>query len=146
MVKFSDLSGEIIPDDAVARIVVHEHPELSGGPVEIEVLADEAVAAEQAAVPVAVVELHLPGSDEPLRVALDVDTFDKMATDRAMSELLIAARPARRSQKTTRATARQPKRGDGAHLAPATPMPDKAADAAAEEAEGELAGQTAIAV
>ena len=143
MVKFSDLSGEIIPDDAVARIVVHEHPELSGGPVEIEVLADEAVAAEQAAVPVAVVELHLPGSDEPRRVALDVDTFDKMATDRAMGELLVAARPARRSSKTSRAATREPKRV--AHLAAAEAAQAKAADTAAAEAEGE-AGQTAIAV
>jgi hypothetical protein len=33
-VKFSDLSGEIIiRDDALARIVVHEHPELGDGPV-----------------------------------------------------------------------------------------------------------------
>jgi len=40
-VRFSDFSGQIIPqDDAVARIVVHEHPELGDSPVEIEVLPD----------------------------------------------------------------------------------------------------------
>ena len=146
MVKFSDLSGEIIPDDAVARIVVHEHPELTGGPVEIEVQAAEAQAAEEAAVPVAVVELHQPGSDEPRRVALHVDAFDKMATDRKMSELLIAARPARRAPRASRAAAREPKRGKGAHLAAAGPVPGKAADAEAEEADAQRAGQTAIAV
>jgi hypothetical protein len=101
MVKFSDLSGELITDEnAVARIVVHEHPELSGTPVEIEVLADEALAVEKADVPVALVELYLPGEDEPRRVAMDVDAFNRLATDRPMTELLNSARPARRAVKT----------------------------------------------
>jgi hypothetical protein len=95
-VRFSDLSGEIITrDDALARIVIHEHPELGDTPVEIEALADEARAIEKAAVAVAIAELFLPGEEEPRRVAVDVATFDKMATDRPMSELLLAARPAR---------------------------------------------------
>ena len=48
-VRFSDLSGQLIThDDALARIVVHEHPELVDGPVEIEALTDEAEAIEQA--------------------------------------------------------------------------------------------------
>ena len=42
-VRFSDLSGELITrDDTLARIVIHEHPELGDSPVEIEALADEA--------------------------------------------------------------------------------------------------------
>jgi hypothetical protein len=101
-VRFSDLSGEIIPqDDAVARIVVHEHPELGDSPVEIEVLPDEARAIDMAALRVAVVDLYLPGEDEPRRVAMDVDSFDKMATDKAMSEILVSARPPRRSSRAT---------------------------------------------
>jgi len=49
-VRFSDLSGQLIThDDALARIVVHEHPELVDGPVEIEALTDEAEAIEQLA-------------------------------------------------------------------------------------------------
>ena len=40
-VRFSDLSGQLITnDEGLARIVVHEHPELVDGPVEIEALAD----------------------------------------------------------------------------------------------------------
>jgi hypothetical protein len=107
-VRFSDLSGEIIAqDDTVARIVIHEHPELGDSPVEIEVLTDEARAIEKAALAVAVVDLYFPGDDTPRRVAMDVDTFDQLATDKAMTELLITARPARRSPKaTTAATAR----------------------------------------
>jgi hypothetical protein len=109
-VRFSDLSGSIITqDDALARIVIREHPDLADSPVEIEVLTDEARAIEQAALPVAVVDLYLPGEDEPHRVAMDAGSFDKLATDKAMSELLISARPARRSSRTGPAS---PARGD----------------------------------
>jgi hypothetical protein len=117
LVKFSDLSGELITeDDAVARIVIHEHPELSGAPVEIEVLADEALAVEKAAVHVALVELYLPGDDEPRRVAMDVEAFDKLATEKAMGELLVSARPARRAVKTRekRGAGREPERSTNA--------------------------------
>ena len=99
-VKFSDLSGEIIArDDAVARIVVHEHPELGDSPVEIEALTDEARVIEKAALRVAVVDLYLPGEDEPIRAVMEADSFDELATDRPMSEVLIAARPVRRGSK-----------------------------------------------
>jgi hypothetical protein len=114
-VRFSDLSGEIIArDDAVARIVVHEHPELGDGPVEIEALADEAEAIEKAALRVAVVDLYLPGDEEPHRVAINADSFDQLATDKPMSEILIAARPARRS---SRAGGASPARGDRTNYA-----------------------------
>jgi hypothetical protein len=104
-VRFSDLSGEIIPSgDAVARIVIHEHPGLGDAPVEIEVLPDEARAIEKAALRVAVAEVFLPGDDEPRRVTTDVDTFDGLATDQAMSEIIAAARPARRSSRTVSGT------------------------------------------
>jgi hypothetical protein len=114
-VRFSDLSGEIITqDDALARVVIHEHPGLGDGPVEIEVLTDEARAMEKAALRVAVVDLYLAGEDEPHRVTMDVDSLDKLATDKAMSELLITARPARRSSKPSVAS---PARGDRANYA-----------------------------
>jgi hypothetical protein len=95
-VRFSDLSGQLIMrDDALARIVIHEHPELGDGPVEIEVLADEAKVIEKAALRVAMVDIYLPGEDEPRRVAMDADEFDKLATERTMAELLIQAPRAR---------------------------------------------------
>ena len=109
-VRFSDLSGEIITrDDALARIVVNEHPELGDSPVEIEALADEARAIEKAALRVAVVDLYLPGEDEPRRVAMDADSFDKLATDKPMSEVIVGARPVRRG---SRAAAAAPARAD----------------------------------
>jgi hypothetical protein len=109
-VRFSDLSGQLIMhDDALARIVVHEHPELGDGPVEIEALTDEAEAMEEAALRVAVVDLYFRDDLEPRRIVLEADVFDKLATDNPMSELLIAARPARRS---SRAPANGAARGD----------------------------------
>ena len=109
-VRFSDLSGAIIAqEDTLARIVIREHPELGDSPVEIDVLSEEALAIEKAALQVAVVDLYLPGEDEPHRVAMDAESFDKLATDKVMSELLITARPARRS---SRASAASPARAD----------------------------------
>jgi hypothetical protein len=109
-VRFSDLSGQLIThDDALARIVVHEHPELGDGPVEIEALTEEAEAMERAALRVAVVDLYLPDDIEPRRIVIEADAFDKLATENAMEELLIAARPVRRSP---RASASGSGRGD----------------------------------
>jgi hypothetical protein len=109
-VRFSDLSGQLIMhDDALARIVVHEHPELGDGPVEIEALTDEAEALEEAALRVAVVDLYLRDDIEPRRIVIEADVFDKLATENPMSELLITARPARRG---SRAPANGTSRGD----------------------------------
>jgi hypothetical protein len=104
-VRFSDLSGQLITEeDTLARVVVFDHPELGDSPVEFEALADEVLAIDKAALRVAVVELHLPGEEEPRRVTVDLDAFDAMATDTAMSELLITARPARKSARSASAT------------------------------------------
>jgi hypothetical protein len=101
-VRFSDLSGQLIThDDALARIVVHEHPELVDGPVEIEALTDEAEAIEQAALRVAVIDLYLPDDLEPRRIVMEADVFDKLATENPMDQLLIAARPVRRTPRTS---------------------------------------------
>ena len=128
-VRFSDLSGEIISrDDALARVVIHEHPGLGDSPVEIEVLADEALAIEKAALRVAVVDLYLPGEDEPHRVTMDGGSFDALATDQPMSELLIRARPARRSSKAkTAKTVRAATVATGAGAGAGAPaIPDRA--------------------
>ena len=109
-VRFSDLSGELITrDDTLARIVIHEHPELGDTPVEIEALADEAAAIEKAALRVAVVEVFLPGEDEPRRVTMDAAAFDQLAAEQPMSELLLTARPARAARRTRAAAPATPR-------------------------------------
>ncbi len=104
-VKFSDLSGQLILEDEPVRIVICEHPELGDIPVEIEALPDEAGAIEDAGLDAAVVDLYFPGEDQPRRVTIDVDAFDKLATDKPMSQLLAAARPARRAARSTAVSA-----------------------------------------
>jgi hypothetical protein len=117
-VRFSDLSGQLITEeDTLARVVVLEHPELGDSPVEFEALADEALAVDKAALRVAVLELHLPGEEEPRRVTVDLDGFDAMATDTAMSELLITARPARRAARSATATSTRGSRASSAAAA-----------------------------
>jgi hypothetical protein len=96
-------------DDALARIVVHEHPELGDVPVEIEALTEEAETIEDAALRVAVIDLYLPDDIEPRRIVMEADAFDKLATQSSMAELLTAARPVRRS---TKAAASGGSRGD----------------------------------
>src|ERR1700761_8985414 len=104
-VRFSDLSGQLITEeDTLTRVVVLEHPELGDSPVEFEALLDEAKTIEKSALSVAVLELHLPGEEEPRRITVDLDGFDALATDTAMSELLITARPARKTSRTAAAT------------------------------------------
>jgi hypothetical protein len=104
-VRFSDLSGELIThDDVVARIVIRQHPGLGDRPVEIEAHADEARVIEKAAVRLALVDLYLPGEVGPRQVAMDADAFDKLATDRAMGDVLLAARPARRGSRANGAS------------------------------------------
>ena len=105
-VRFSDLSGQLIGDDEPpARIVVSEHPGLPEGPVEIEALVAEAADIEKAAGQAALVDLYFPGDEQPRRVVLDVVEFDKLATDKPMSEILAAARPARRASRSATAAA-----------------------------------------
>src|SRR5690242_7367872 len=103
-VRFSDLSGQLITDDeAPARIVVSEHPALPDGPVEIEALAAEAADIEKAGGQAALVDLYFPGDEQPRRVVLDVAEFDKLATDKPMSEILATARPAKRASRSATA-------------------------------------------
>jgi hypothetical protein len=112
-VRFSDLSGQLITDDdTLVRIVVQDHPALAAGPVELEVLADEAAAVEKAAQPVAVVDLFFPGGDEPRRLAVETGAFDSLATDKPMAGLLAAAPPARRTARPAGASPARAARPD----------------------------------
>jgi len=105
-VLFSDLSGQLITDDeAPARIVVSEHPGLPDGPVEIEALTAEATGIEKAGGQAALVDLYFPGDEQPRRVVLAVAEFDKLATDKPMSEILATARPTRRASRCATAAA-----------------------------------------
>src|SRR5258708_30879621 len=98
-VRFSDLSGQLIMrDDVLARIVIHQHPDLGDGPVEIETLADEALAMEKETLRVAVLDVYLPGEEQPRRVTMGADAFGAPVTEKAVGRMLGAGAPRRLSR------------------------------------------------
>lgn len=99
-IRVSDLSGRTLaPDDAVARLVVLEHPDIDR-PVQLEALVHEITGAIDTALSVAVFEVYLPGRAEPQRVVLEASDFDALALDAPMADVLKmapAAKPAKSS-------------------------------------------------
>ena len=104
-VHVSDFTGEVIePGAEIVRLVVLEHPDLVAGPVRLEALPSEVESIDDAALDVAVVEIHdnLDGG-EPRRVVLTAGEFDALATDVPMAQLLRTAervRPAKALRKS----------------------------------------------
>jgi hypothetical protein len=105
-IHFSDLSSQPILDDAdVVRVVVIDHPALEGDAVEFEAAASELTDIDKGALDVAVIELHPVGEEPPRRVILDAATFDKLAVDQPMEELLRSATPVRATGRAERVPA-----------------------------------------
>ena len=129
-VQFSDLSGQLITGGEMpARVVVQAHPGLADGPVEIEALCGEATEIEKAGGQAVLLDLYFPGEEQPRRVVLDAAEFDRLATDRPMSEILAMARrakPARRAARST-GTREQPTGPAAEPVARATRKPDTGA-------------------
>jgi hypothetical protein len=121
-IHVSDFSGQLLrPDDEVVKVVVLEHPDLIAGPVQLDATPVEVESIDDAALDVAVVEIHdRHGGGEPRRVVLTASEFDAMATDVPMAQLLKTAervkppRPRRGAEKTDYGTiehAGKPHRG-----------------------------------
>ncbi|WP_434743103.1 hypothetical protein [Micromonospora sp. SH-82] len=92
-IHVSDFSGTVLQaDDEMVRVVVLEHPDLVAGPVRLDATPAEVEQIDDAALDVAVVEIHdgLDGG-EPRRVVLNASEFDSMATDVPMAQLLRTA-------------------------------------------------------
>lgn len=87
VVKFSDLTGKILADDELVRLVVTQHPALDDGPVEIEAAPSELDGIEDKTVEVVTFEIHAPGQP-PRSLVVNLDVFDKLATDNPMATVL----------------------------------------------------------
>ncbi|MEW1914959.1 hypothetical protein AB0442_42550 [Kitasatospora sp. NPDC085895] len=75
--RFSDLSGKVAESSSnLVRIVVHEHPDLDGSPVEIEALAAEVAGLEDTALDLVRFEVHHPGADGPEQYVMEADASD----------------------------------------------------------------------
>ena len=92
VMQFSDLSGQLVPDpEALARIVVVEHPDVADGPVKLDALPEELEQLGRFGIRAVTLEVTMPGEDEPTRHVLTVANFAKLATDKPMAEVLDGA-------------------------------------------------------
>ncbi|MGH3721593.1 MAG: hypothetical protein ACRDRI_22655 [Pseudonocardiaceae bacterium] len=103
MVRFSDLTNKIIDDDAVVRIVVEQHPALGDGPVEIEAAEDEVEFIRKGALSVVSLKLYQGDGSEPEAVTMEIETFNKLAGDMDMVDIIRRAEPAYPPRKQARA-------------------------------------------
>lgn len=91
----SDFTGQQVPKEReheVVRVVVHEHPDMAYGPVELEALPEEIGDLAKLALKVVEVEVHQPGGDAPTHLLLDPRQFNKLATgERKMPDILADA-------------------------------------------------------
>jgi hypothetical protein len=103
MVRFSDLTNKIIEDnDAVVRIVVEQHPALHDGPVELEAAEDEVELIRQGALSVVSLKLYPGDGSEPETVTMEIETFNKLAGDMDMADVIRRAEPAYPPRKQAR--------------------------------------------
>ena len=102
MVHFSDLSGATINDDTdVVRLVVEQHPLLRNGPVELEIMVDEADVVRKNALNVVNVKLFHGDGSEPEAITMEIEAFNQLATGTDMEGVLGRAEPAYAPRKRT---------------------------------------------
>ncbi|MDQ3765669.1 MAG: hypothetical protein M3460_30965 [Actinomycetota bacterium] len=94
VVRFSDLTNKIIEDDAVARIVVEQHPALENGPVEIEAAQDEIKHVLGTSLDVVSLKVFIGEGSEPQTVTMDIAAFNKLADGMDMADVIRRAQPA----------------------------------------------------
>lgn len=112
VIHVSDLSGQVVNEEELARITVLEHPRFTQTPVVLEVLPDELKGLE-AATGLVTFEYLAPGARRPERMTVTVDDFNRLASgDRQMDTVLLEAAIAgreRRAQQATGKPARRPR-------------------------------------
>jgi hypothetical protein len=95
-VQISDLTGELILNEKKAvRLVVRDHPNLKGSPVELLALSNEVVTMQDDRLTIAVVDVYWPELPEPERFVLSAAHFDLLARTGSMAVVLATAQSAR---------------------------------------------------
>ncbi len=105
-VRVSDINGLPPPNGCeLLRCKLLEHLDLPNGrPVWLEATWEEIKSAVEAAMEVVVLELHLPGDDQPRRVVVDRADFNALFTGQPVAELLATAEPVKSSKAINYAT------------------------------------------
>ena len=90
--RFSDLSGQLAENpDELANITVIEHPDVADGPVKLDALPGELEALGRMGIRAVMLDVRMPGDEEPTRHVLTVANFAKLATEKPMAEVLESA-------------------------------------------------------
>ena len=105
LVRFSDLTNKIINDDDVVRIVIDQHPALQNGPVELEAAAEEVESIRASVLNVVSLKLYRGDGSIPETVTMEIESFNKLASDMDMNDILRKARPAYPPRRSTKPTA-----------------------------------------
>lgn len=88
----SDITGDDVPDDEHARIVITDHPNLRGAAVELDVAAAEASKFQTSKIDLVTMEIHEP--NQPKRhVALEAAAFSALFAGVDLDALVERARP-----------------------------------------------------
>ncbi|MBV9060478.1 MAG: hypothetical protein JOZ09_15180 [Pseudonocardiales bacterium] len=104
VVRFSDLTNNIIEDDEdVVRVVIEQHPALTDGPVEIEVSCDEVEPIRKGALSVVSLKLYQGDGSTPEAVTMEIESFNQLAGERDMADVIRRAEPAYPPRKQARA-------------------------------------------
>ena len=91
VMKYSDLSGQLVENpDELATVTVVEHPDLDE-PVRIDALPGELEGLGKMAIKAVMLDVQLPQEEEPTRYVVTTANFAKLATERAMTEVLDGA-------------------------------------------------------
>lgn len=87
----SDISGSDVGDETHARVVVTDHPQLRGSPVELDVTVEEADRFQTSKIDLVTLEISAPG--RPKRhVALEASAFNDLFPGVDMNALVSGAR------------------------------------------------------
>jgi hypothetical protein len=101
-VVVSDISGAEVADEQHARVVVTDHPKLSGGrSVELDISLDEAEKFQTSTIELVNVTVHEPNKP-PRRVVLEASTFNGLFKGVDMDQLVGNARSV--AQESSRAS------------------------------------------
>jgi hypothetical protein len=103
MVRFSDLTNNVIDDDdTVVRIVIEQHPALGSGPVEIEAAQDEVESIRRSALSVVSLKLYQGDGSEPETITMEIEEFNKLSGETDMADVIRRAEPAYPPRKQSR--------------------------------------------
>jgi hypothetical protein len=105
-VRVSDLSGKQADDDAMAKLVIHEHPQYQG-PITLDVLPDEIGELPESESYVSI-EVIQPGDRSGQRALLSLDHFNKLAAGQDMNTILMEIVAETRQQRGQQAASRRP--------------------------------------